>query len=236
MREEVIAPELVVSLSTAALLIPDHLHEESAWVEHIPFAFWLVEALVPACLVELGTHHGSSYLAFCEGIQHLGLSTRSYAVDTWLGDEQTGFYGEEVFRTLSAYHDPRYGHFSRLVRSTFDEAAKHFEYGSIDFLHIDGLHTYETVKHDYQTWSPKSAPQAIVLFHDTNVRERNFGVFKLWRELAERHPHFEFLHGHGLGVLGVGSDFPPPLAALFNAGIPSAGPASHVRDSSRRPP
>ena len=97
-QEEVIAPELVVSLSTAALLIPDHLHEESAWVEHIPFAFWLVEALVPACLVELGTHHGSSYLAFCQGVQQLGLSTRSYAVDTWQGDEQTGFYGEEVFR------------------------------------------------------------------------------------------------------------------------------------------
>ncbi|MGE5778710.1 MAG: glycosyltransferase [Hyphomicrobiales bacterium] len=217
-QEEVIAPELVVSLSTAALLIPDHLHEESAWVEHIPFAFWLVEALKPDCLVELGTHHGSSYLAFCQGVQQLGLSTRSYAVDTWQGDEHTGFYGEQVLNELSQYHDPRYGHFSRLVRSTFDEAVKHFEDNSINLLHIDGLHTYDAVRHDYETWRPKLAPGAIVLFHDTNVRERNFGVFKLWGELAERHPHFEFLHGHGLGVLGVGSDFPPPLAALFNAG------------------
>jgi hypothetical protein len=127
-------------------------------------------------------------------------------VDTWKGDEHTGFYGDEVFQELSDVHDYRYRHFSRLVRSTFDEAVRHFDDGSIDLLHIDGLHTYEAVSQDFETWRPKLDATAIVLFHDTNVRERRFEVFKLWRELARDRPHFEFLHGHGLGVLGIGTD------------------------------
>ena len=214
---ETTEPALLPFLSEAILWMPDYLDEASAWIEHIPFAFWIMEAFGPSCFVELGTHTGVSYLAFCQAAQKLGIETRGYAVDTWQGDEHTGFYGEEVFQKLSQIHDRRYGYFSRLVRTTFDEAVRHFDDGSIELLHIDGLHTYEAVKHDFETWRPKLAPRALVLLHDTNVRERDFGVFRLWRELAQTHAHFEFLHGHGLGVLGVGSGFPPAVAALFGA-------------------
>jgi hypothetical protein len=59
--------------------------------------------------------------------------------------------------------------------------------------------------------------RAIVLFHDTNVRERGFGVFKLWAELAADFPAFEFFHGHGVGVLGHGAELPNEMAAFFAA-------------------
>ena len=38
----------------------------SGWIEHGPFAAWLVEATSPDLLVELGTHWGYSFFAFCE--------------------------------------------------------------------------------------------------------------------------------------------------------------------------
>lgn len=204
-------------LSASAFRIPARLDGHSAWIEHLPFAFWIVEALRPRLLVELGTHSGTSYCGFCEGIRHLHLETRCFAVDTWKGDAHAGFYGEEIFRELSRYHDESYSAFSRLVRATFDEAAGRFEDGTIDLLHIDGQHFYEDVKHDFETWAPKLSPRAVVLMHDTNVRERGFGVHRFWSELAARHPSFEFLHGHGLGVLGFGNEIPTAVKQLFTA-------------------
>jgi len=202
---------LNVGMSMAPRLVPP-----SAWIGHLPFAFWAVEEARPRVLVELGSHNGTSYLGFCQAVARCGLETKCFAVDTWQGDEHSGLYGDEVFQTLSG-HNAQYSGFSQLLRMTFDEALRYFADGSVDLLHIDGLHTYEAVKHDFESWLPKLSERAVVLFHDTMVRERNFGVWKLWDELRGQYPGFEFQHTHGLGVLLVGAQAPErfrELAAL----------------------
>jgi GT2 family glycosyltransferase/glycosyltransferase involved in cell wall biosynthesis len=177
---------------------------ESAWTMHVPFAHWLVTVHRPRSIVELGTHNGVSYAAFCEAVQRARIECRCLAVDTWQGDEHAGFYGADVYDELRRFHDSRYAGFSELMRCTFDAALDYIPDGSIDLLHIDGLHTYDAVRHDFEHWRPKLTDRAIVLFHDTNVRERDFGVWRLWKELSGKYPSFEFLHGHGLGVLMIG--------------------------------
>jgi hypothetical protein len=201
----------------------------SAWIEHVPFAFWLVDVLRPRTIVELGTHNGVSYSAMCQAVKSLGWATSCFAIDTWKGDEHAGFYPEDTYRDFAAFHDQRYGAFSQLIRSRFDDARPRFEDGSIDLLHIDGMHTYEAVRHDYQSWLPKLSANAVVLLHDTNVREREFGVHRLWSEITADKLHFSFLHGHGLGVLGHGRDYPDALRILFDAREDS-GLAGSIRE------
>jgi hypothetical protein len=206
-------------LSPASFWQPDDV-VPSAWHQHAPFAFWLTEALRPSIFVELGTHNGFSYLAFCQAVQRLGGMTKCYAVDTWKGDEHAGFYGEEVFAKLNELHEPRYSGFSRLIRSTFDEALAHFGDGTVDLLHIDGRHRYEDVAHDFESWLPKLSDRAVVLLHDINVHERGFGVWQFWADLQARYRCFEFAHGYGLGVVQVGRVVPEPLRSLFDSTAP----------------
>lgn len=189
----------------------------SAWLGHIPFGAWLIETLKPSCLVELGTHYGHSYFSFCESVEKNRLATRCYAVDTWEGDEHAGLYSNHVYDVVKQHHDEKYKNFSVLLRMTFDDALSHFADGEVDFLHIDGLHSYDAVKHDFETWLPKLSNKAVVLFHDTNVRERDFGVWKLWGELTQRYPNITFEHSFGLGVLFVGDEQPQAVTELLQA-------------------
>jgi len=193
---------------------PDYL-EPSAWTEHIPFSFWLIENFKPGVIVELGVYNGSSYFSFCQAIERLNLNTKTFAIDTWKGDEHAGFYENDVYERVNAYNEKKYSKFSTLIRSTFDEARQYFSPNTIDLLHIDGLHTYEAVKHDFETWLPVLSDNAIIVFHDVNVRERDFGVFKYWEELNKKYLHFEFDFGFGLGVLALGKTYPLVLQSLF---------------------
>ena len=125
-------------LSPASFWSPDYICQ-SGWIEHAPFAFWICDVLRPRCFVELGTHYGYSYFAFCQAIDRLALGTAAYAVDTWQGDEHAGFYDENVFQAVAEQNTKKYAAFSRLIRSTFDEAIQNFEDRLIDLLHIDGV-------------------------------------------------------------------------------------------------
>lgn len=195
---------LTKELIEAASFAPEWLKEPYSWVGHIPFASWLVRVGKPRVIVELGTHSGNSYFAICQAVKQYETGSKCYAVDTWQGDAHALSYGVEIYEMVRKHNEEYYASFSTLLRMTFDEALSNFEDASVDLLHIDGLHTYEAVKHDFETWLPKLAPGAIVLFHDTNVRKDDFGVWKYWAELKAQYANgIEFLHSHGLGVLQI---------------------------------
>ncbi len=203
--------------------VPERRGTDSTWWGHVPFALWLTCAARPRVIVELGTYRGVSYAAFCEAARREKLETRCFAVDTWQGDEQSLFYDDRVYDEFREFHDARYAAFSTLLRCTFDEALPRFDDGSVDLLHIDGLHTYQAVRHDFESWLPKLSGGGVVLFHDTNIHRPDFGVWQLWRELKEHYPHFEFQHSCGLGALAVGNAVPQAVAELCAIGDTAEG-------------
>ena len=195
------------TLSAASYWMPTH-YAVTAWAEHAPFASWLIDAARPRTVLELGTHNGFSFFAMAEAARRLGLPTRFTAIDSWLGDDQAGFYGEEVFGEVSAIAERDYPGVTRLIRAYFADAAEQIDDGSIDLLHIDGRHGYDDVRADFEAYRHKLSERGVVIFHDTHEFQPGFGVHRLWGELAPTAPSFEFHHGHGLGVLAVGPNAP----------------------------
>jgi predicted O-methyltransferase YrrM len=74
----------------------------------------------------------------------------------------------------------------------------------VDFLFIDADHTESGVRADYQNYSKLVRPGGLIGFHDIAVTLPEYGVRKLWTELAAHHEHQEFIRSRnpfGIGVL-----------------------------------
>ena len=172
------------------------------WAGHKYFAYDLIRNVKPKLIVELGTHKGTSFYSFCQAVKDARYDANLCAVDTWHGDEQTGFYDDNVFKEAKEIKEKYYGGLKvNLLRKKFDEAVGEFENNSIDLLHIDGLHTYTAVKHDFDTWFHKVKKDGIILLHDIFISRDDFGVHKFWKELKSQYKTIEFHQSYGLGVL-----------------------------------
>lgn len=175
---------------------------EWPWAGHKYFAYDLVINVKPHIIVELGTHKGTSFFSMCQAVKDGHINSKLYAIDTWKGDEHAGYYTDTVFNEVKNIQNEFYPLLKiNLIRKYFDEAKSDFEDKSIDLLHIDGLHTYEAVKHDFDNWLKKVKPGGIILFHDISEKKDDFGVYILWEELKKKYKTLEFYHSHGLGVI-----------------------------------
>jgi len=210
------APSGSATVSAASYWMPAH-YGVTAWTEHAPFASWLIDAARPRTVLELGTHNGFSLFAMAEAVRRLGLPTTLTAIDSWLGDDQAGFYGEEVFRDVTSIAERDYPGMIHLIRAYFADAVEQIADGSIDLLHIDGRHGYDDVFADFNSYRSKLSDRGVVIFHDTHEFQPTFGVHRLWGEVAQTAPSFEFHHGHGLGVLAVGSQVPASVLDFLEA-------------------
>ena len=170
-------------------------YNASAWLGHLKFAMWLVNKYKPKVTLELGVDYGHSAFAFAsEGIGKV------YGLDCFEGDIHAGHRDtlKQLIDTKQYLLDnnmlvtdnfyPIKGYFNE-IHKTFNE--------EIDILHIDGLHTYEAVSEDFNTWITKTNDNSIILMHDVISFKDTVGKF--FNEIP--YPKTYFSHSAGLGVV-----------------------------------
>ena len=68
----------------------------------------------------------------------------------------------------------------------------------IDILFIDGNHTYEAVKADYERYEPFVKSKGLILMHD--VTNKNWGVKDFWKEIKYSKVILQ-LDAAGMGII-----------------------------------
>lgn len=183
-------------LNQSAFLQP-HCLSPGVATGHIPFGAWLIESLKPRLLVDLGTFHGESYLAFCQTVSECNLRTRCFAAGPWRVADRPIEFQDDVFNALER-QNAAYASFSRLIRSGYAAAARQFEDGSIDLLQLPKEADFESLEELMALWQPKLSADAVVLVPDIDATGP--ARAKFWELLSRDHASFEFKHNKGLGV------------------------------------
>lgn len=173
----------------------------SAWQGHLLWAYTQIPKIGPKVVVELGVHWGHSFFTMAEACKDRGYRTKLYGIDHWKGDEHAGEFSNEVYDTVVelAKNYPNV----ELIKKTFSEAVKDWD-KPIDLLHIDGRHKYEDIKEDFENWEPHVKEGGVIWLHDTQVKERGFGVYRYFEELKDKHPGWKFEErfvSNGLGII-----------------------------------
>lgn len=163
--------------------------------------------LNPQRVLEIGTARGGTLYLWCQAATD---DATLISVDLPGGEFGGGYLD---CRT------PLYQQFARpqqtlhLLRAdshqpaTFDHVQQLLSSAPLDFAFIDGDHTYEGVKADFNRFGPLVRPGGLIAFHDIVPRTdgANIHVDRLWSELKPRHDCTDIVGPEGSGrQIGIG--------------------------------
>jgi len=115
-----------------------------------------------------------------------------YAVDPWEDNDEL-VDAEHVYDSCKK-RLRSYKHRVKLIKGWSPQEAARFKDGEVDFVYIDALHDYESVKKDIEGWWPKIRPGGVISGHDFN-RIKWPGVVKAVEEFCEKNRVPYFLTG-----------------------------------------
>ena len=169
-----------------------------------------VRALAPKRVVEIGTANGGTLFLFtrvaAEDARILSVDLPSGAfggrANEWKHPLWEAFVtGRQSLRLLRA---------DSHAEGTLEAVKQDLAGEPIDFLMIDGDHTYEGVKQDFETYGPLVRRGGIIAFHDICKHPHGAGgeVHRFWREVREGRDVVELCErpdeGFGIGYIRVG--------------------------------
>ena len=171
---------------------------------------WLVEELRPAMVLEIGTQSGGTLYCWC---RLADADATIVSIDLPQGKFGGGYTEERAQEMMSLF--PTEGQQLHLLRadshepSTLEQLKSILDGRQLDLLFIDGDHTYEGVRKDFEMYSPLAAEGGAIVLHDILEHPVGTGcdVRRLWNELKDDYRHVEITappeDWGGIGVLWV---------------------------------
>lgn len=177
---------------------------DSSWA-----LYGLVRAMRPTVCVEIGSAMGRSAGFIGAALRDIGIG-KLYAIDphtatAWNDDGPTESFAT-MRRTLKRLGVERH---VEIVRERSEHAAQHWTL-PIDLLFIDGDHSYEGVRRDWELFMPHVHPFGAVVFHDTlwdlrsdpALAREDMGVPRFVEELRQQgYPVLTFERDFGVSVV-----------------------------------
>jgi len=169
----------------------------------------IVRKLAPKTILEIGTSRGGTLFLFS---RVAGPGTLIISID---------WPPKGTAMDFPAWKLPFYRTFARPSQrliflrtdshdvSTLEEAKRILNGHPIDFAFIDGDHTYEAVKQDFEMYSPLVRPGGVIALHDIYVHNRlmpTTKVKKFWDEIKDGYNFLELIenkkqHWYGMGII-----------------------------------
>jgi predicted O-methyltransferase YrrM len=166
----------------------------------------VVQELKPKAAMEIGTMRGGSLFALCR------LSdARATVISLDLPGGRFGggyhWFQAPIFRAFAGSNQSLY-----LIRGdSHDQGSKDKVQAALlgnqlDFLMIDGDHTYTGVRQDFEMYSPFVRRGGMVAFHDIVNHPSNTKceVARFWNEIKHSFQNQEIIFDRGQGWAGIG--------------------------------
>lgn len=209
----------ISTLAQGSMFWQPEYRQTSPWLEHLPFLFWLVEALKPASSVGINVDL-VSHFAVCQAVSRLRLGGNNYVI---------GEANAEQVHDLTEQTVDKYTGISQWLKASPLQAVQQFNEHSIDLLLLNIAPQDESIDDLIGRWLPRLSSKGVILMPGIARREPGCQTFRAFEALADRYPHFAFYHGAGLGLLAVGDDMPPLVHDLLGA-LESAGSTREVQE------
>lgn len=202
-------PELAVQESfesSRGLFSPGQIREEILALAR------QVQALSPRVVVEIGTFTGGTFFIWCAMAEP---TATLISLDLPGGIHGGGYPAWKKYLYRSFGQPEQKVHFMRADShqpASLNELRQLLNGKMIDFLFIDGDHTYEGVKKDFNMYAPLVRPGGIIAMHDIakHPPELNCDVDRFWNEIRTSKNTEEFINDPAQGSCGIGMIRVPP--------------------------
>ncbi len=194
-------PELIDFIFTAVegFLKPQQIRAE------IQRALEEIETVRPRFVLEIGTAQGGTFFLLSRAASpDAKLISLDLPAGRWGGgysNWKTRLYRSLLLPAQSAEFIRSNSH----LPSSLESVKRMLGGNPLDLLFIDGDHSYEGVKADFELYSPLVRPGGLIVLHDIAFHEKyDCHVDQFWQEIKERYPSQEIIEDRKQGWAGIG--------------------------------